>query len=254
MFVNAKRVEKTRLQKFVAVVMSVREHKGFLRTPLGKELLQELVDLRLNWPEAVEIFGRSQGTIEKACSYHGVRRPRNYHVSWPDEAIEVVKRHGRKIAVARNRREISVYYRAMQREVNEVLAKMGDSPKSSHAVRCFARSIGVRSSGYTHITWGRKAFTVLKRFYAKSSGLRTKADSVALTAKMRDALAKVFADEGLPLPSLHAIRQFAYNKNLHWGWRNGQYPSPKSLAEKERQDDELAKFMASQNSPQLWKP
>ncbi len=255
MSASVKRREKTRLEKFVAVVKSVRENQGFMRTLLGMELLQELVDLRLNWPEAVAIFGRSQGTIEKACSFHRVRRP-TYHISWPDEAIAAVEEHAEKIPQLKNNRELSACFREMRVAVNEALQKNGFPQKSMNAIKCFFRSSEFYKGPYEfeYITWSTEARKLLKRFYKRSFKSRTKGESVALSKEMMVALNAVFAQEGLPPRSLGAVRQFAHKKGIEWGWHNGQYPSSETLAQKERHNEELAKFVAERKDPGFWKP
>lgn len=255
MFRESRGAQEARIRKFVAAVKKVREDRGFLRTPLGKKLLQELVDLRLRWPQAVMIFGRSQGTIEKACSFHGVRRP-TYYISWPAEAREVIGEYEKKLAKSKNKREFAMHFQKMCAAANKALVKNGFSPKSRNAINCFFRNSEFYKGpyGFEHVTWSQTAMKVLKRFYKRSFRSRTKTESVALSDEMMRALNAVFAKEGLPPKSLGAVRQFAHMKEIRWGWHNGQYPSSETLAQKERQDKELARFVADRKTSQLWRP
>lgn len=250
--------DKKRVQKLAATAKTLRGDKGYLRTSLGKKLLKEAVALRLRWPEVVKIFGRAQGTVEKACSFHGVRRP-NYHISWPDEAIEVVEEYAEKIPQSKNQRELTACFREMYLAVNKVLKASGFPSKSMTAINCFFRGSKFYKGPYEleYITWSRQAEKVLGQFYKKSFKLKTKPESDALRVKMLRALNAIFAKEGLPSKNLGAVRQHALTEGLRWGWYRGKYPSVKAekkLERDKRRESEVKKLMEAPNDPGFWQP
>lgn len=80
-------VPKKIIQSSTGQSIEVELRPGFLKTPKGKEVLAALSHLPVS--QIVPLFDRfwSHSTIEKAFSYHGIRRERPAHINYDDDTI-----------------------------------------------------------------------------------------------------------------------------------------------------------------------
>jgi hypothetical protein len=84
-------ISKKTVSQLKKAVRKSMENKRYLRTAAGKKLLMRALELKLNWPELEEVFGRRQTTLEKVLSYHGISKSRNKPSDYSEEQLAIVK-------------------------------------------------------------------------------------------------------------------------------------------------------------------
>lgn len=111
---------------------------GFLHTLKGKQLLKATLKFNPSWPEFTKLFGRSRSTLEKALSFHGIRKLRPRYLNWSDASRKMVEKYYAESQAVRDRAESGRLSDEMVAEVNRVRAKEGLSLVTKNAIRCFA--------------------------------------------------------------------------------------------------------------------
>lgn len=136
------------LAKLGADIAAARaKNPSWLYGSVGKRILKEAAKLMLRWPKMERLFSRSQRTLEKAFSYHGVRKERPMPARYvhSDRVISIIRRYYAVLSEAANSAENSVAWRnRMMAEVNERRRLEKLEPTTLNAVRCLADTLGLK--------------------------------------------------------------------------------------------------------------